>query len=95
MKKIVASSLFVAALLFASSSVNAQSKSGSNAFDTYSTLNGLSGESLASAQQPAPWCYVPGVGRFPMTIALPAGVPCTVYSPYYPYAAMYVGTTGF
>jgi hypothetical protein len=92
MKKIVTTTLVVAALLIGSSSVSAQPGSKSNAFSTYSTLNGLSAESPTLAQQPAPWCYT-NVGRFPMLVALPAGVSCTVQVNFYPWVLY--GTTGF
>jgi hypothetical protein len=92
MKKIVTTSLVVAALLIGSSSVNAQPRSRLNAFGTNSTLNGLGAESPALEQQPAPWCYT-NVGRFPMLVALPAGVSCTVQVNFYPWVLY--GTTGF
>jgi hypothetical protein len=44
------------------------------------------------AQQGAPWCYT-DAGAFPMRVALPAGVPCHVNVPYYPY--VFYGITGF
>ena len=44
------------------------------------------------AQQAAPWCYT-NVGRFPMYVALPAGVSCSVSVPYWPYVLY--GVTGY
>lgn len=44
------------------------------------------------AQQGAPWCYT-DAGAFAMRVALPAGVPCHVNVPYYPY--VFYGITGF
>jgi hypothetical protein len=44
------------------------------------------------AQQAAPWCYT-NIGRFPMYVALPAGVSCSVSLSYWPYYV--TGITGF
>jgi hypothetical protein len=44
------------------------------------------------AQQAAPWCYT-NIGRFPMYVALPAGVSCSVNLPYWPYYV--TGVTGY
>jgi hypothetical protein len=44
------------------------------------------------AQQAAPWCYT-NYGTFPMFIALPPGVGCSVRVPYWPYVVY--GVTGY
>jgi hypothetical protein len=52
----------------------------------------LNAGSLLFAQAPATWCYT-SYGRFPMVVALPVGVSCTVNVAFYPYTLY--GTTGY